>query len=505
MLALLTLAVAPATLIAQSQEGRVVTYDLITQERDVSPAGTSVKGLVVNGSSPAPVLRFKEGDIARIRVRNGLKNENTSIHWHGLLVPIAMDGVPYLTTPHIPPGGEHIFEFPLRQSGTYWYHSHTGLQEQRGVYGAIVIEPREPQGSFDREHVVVLSDWTNEDPVSVMRTLMMGREWYGIQKNTAQSLFGAWKEGAWSDYWEREKSRVHPMDLSDVAYDAFLANGKQDIQLDAEPGERVLVRFVNAGASTYFHLSSGFGPFTIVASDGQLVDPVEVRRLLMGMGETYDVLITMPETGEGVEVLATAHDRTGSSSIRLGSGKPKGALPPPKPDLYGWDEMASAGMESINPERGMRAATAERPFAPYALLRSPNSTVIPEANDEFSVRTITMRLTRDMTRYVWGFDGKTLSEESVIPVKENEVLRIKLINDTMMHHPIHLHGHFFRLLNGHGDHAPLKHTVDVPPMGTRVIERIANEEKGDWFFHCHMLYHMDAGMARVFSYLDQEP
>jgi FtsP/CotA-like multicopper oxidase with cupredoxin domain len=477
-------------------------YELIISETEAQPAGTLTPVLVVNGSSPGPVLRFTEGDKVQITVKNRLVNEETSIHWHGLLVPNQEDGVPYLTTPPIPPGGERTFAFTLRQSGTYWYHSHTGLQEQRGVQGAIVIEPREPDVAFDREHVVVLGDWTNENPTTVMRWLMRGSEWYSIKKGTQQSLWGAYQRGALGDYFEREGDRMPPMDLSDVGYDAFLANGKRELPLAAKPGERVLLRFVNAGASTYFFLAAGNGNLTIVGSDGQRVEPVEVRRLLVGMAETYDVIVTMPADASTVEVRATAQDGSGHASLLLGTGPLQAVADPPRANLYSMDEMLQAGLASMIPKRAKESATTNRPFAPYALLRATRDTSIAAA--PATIRKLTMRLTGDMRRYLWGFDNETLSENSTIRVKKGEVLRIELINDTMMHHPLHLHGHFFRLLNGQGERAPLKHTVDVPPMGKRTIEWLADEEGGDWFFHCHLLYHMDAGMARVFTY-SQDP
>ena len=484
----------------------VVEYDLqIAMERH-APAGKLMDALSINGGIPGPTLFFTEGDTARITVQNTLSNQETSIHWHGLLVPNAMDGVPYLTTPPIEPGGSRLFEFPIRQSGTYWYHSHTGLQEQRGVYGSIVIQPRVPDVDVDREHVVVLSDWTNEHPHEVMRTLMRGSEWYAQRKGTTQSLLGAWERGVLGEYFSRERNRMPPMDVSDVAYDAFLVNGKQRHQLPANPGERVLLRVINAGASSYFHLTSAAGPMTIVGSDGMRVRPVEVNRLLIGMAETYDVVITMPTEQKAVEFRATAQDVSGYASVVLGQGELLEASNPVHPDLYTMKESVAAGIESVNPKRGADAATAQRPFAPYALLESVTpTTLVHDESDAARVRKLTLRLTGDMRRYLWGFDGKTLSEDAVIPVSAGEILRIELINDTMMHHPLHLHGHFFRLLNGKGENAPLKHTVDVPPMGKRVIEWVANEEAKDWFFHCHLLYHMDAGMARVFSYRGQGP
>lgn len=483
-----------------------VEYDLRIASERYAPAGKPVRALTINGGIPGPTLFFTEGDTARITVHNTLVDQETSIHWHGLLVPNEMDGVPYLTTPPIAPGGSRVYEFLVRQSGTYWYHSHTGLQEQRGVYGSIVIQPRTPDVEVDREHVVVLSDWTNEHPQEVMRTLMRGSEWYGQRKGTAQSLLGAWRRGALGAFFSRERNRMPPMDVSDVAYDAFLANGEERQRLRAEPGEKVLLRIINAGASSYFHLTSAAGPMTIVGSDGKRVRPVTVNRLLIGMAETYDVVITMPAESRTVEFRATAQDVSGYASVLLGEGELLEASNPTRPNLYTMNASVAAGIESVNPERGAAAATAARPFVPYALLESVvPTTLVHDPGDEARVRNITLRLTGDMNRYRWGFDGKTLAEDAVIPVSAGEILRIELVNDTMMHHPLHLHGHFFRLLNGKGDHAPLKHTVDVPPMGKRIIEWVADEEAKDWFFHCHLLYHMDAGMARVFSYRGQGP
>ena len=480
----------------------IVEYELTVEETTVVRKGKRGVLLTINGQSPAPTLRFTEGDWARITVRNRLPLEDTSTHWHGLLVPLAQDGVPYLTTPVLPPGEDLVFEFPLRQAGTYWYHSHTGLQEQQGLYGAIVIEPKEPNRTWDREHVVVLSDWTHENPRTVMKTLMGGSDWYAIQKGTARSIVDAYRAGRLQYYFEVQKLRSMPMDLSDVAYDAFLAGGQEELALVAEPGERVLLRVVNAAASSYFHLTSATDAFEIVAADGMPVEPVVVPKFLMGVAETYDLVVTMPDGPGRVEVRASAHDASGHASIWLGQGPDRRAPVPPDPDLYSSAETVDAGLASQFFPRGLEATEHDRPFAPYAHLKAVEPYVEP---DPAKVRTITMRLTGEMSRYLWGINGKTLSEESVIPVSAGEVLRIELINDTMMHHPMHLHGHFFRLINGQGEHAPLKHTVDVPPMGQRVIEWVADEEPGDWFFHCHVLYHMDAGMARVFSYREQGP
>jgi FtsP/CotA-like multicopper oxidase with cupredoxin domain len=477
----------------------VVRYDLTISEKIISPEGKRVTALAINDSIPGPTLRFRVGDTARIRVHNRLPKEDTLLHWHGLLLPNAQDGVPYLNTPPIPAGKFFDYEFPLTHAGTFWYHSHKGLQEQRGLYGAIVVEPAQVVGPpVDREHVVVLSDWTNEHPDEVMRTLLRGDEWYAIRKGNMQSIWGAHKAGALGEYFSREWSRMPPMDISDVAYDAFWANGKKRMPLESKGGDRVKLRLINAGASTYFYVHSATGPLTIVAADGQNVEPVQVKRLLMGMGETYDVIVTLPASGR-YEVRATAQDGSGHASIFLGAGAEHLAKNIPKPDLYSMDWMVAALNMDEKDEQPLNTPEPPRPLSPYRKLRALASTQPPATAP---VREIELRLTGNMQRYMWSFNGKMLKEESTIPVKRGEVLRMKFINDTMMHHPLHLHGHFFRLLNGQGDFAPLKHTVDVPPMARAAIEFLASEQ-GDWIFHCHLLYHMKAGMSRVISYDDQ--
>lgn len=482
---------------------RISTYDLAIDEIKWSPdGGRAVRAYTINGTIPGPTLRFRVGEWARISVHNRLKNEETSVHWHGLLVPNQEDGVPHVTTPPIAPGTSHTFQFPLTHTGTYWYHSHTALQEQNGVYGSIVVLPKatgKPDAAT-RDHVIVLSDWTRENPHEVMRSLKRGSEWYEIKKGSAQSLSGAWKTGALREFFDRERSRMPAMDISDIAYDAFLANGKRTLDLAGSPGERVRLRFINAAASTYFHIESATGPLQIIAADGPDVVPFPRQRLFIGMAETYDVIVTVPPTGKW-EIRATAQDGSGHASVFLGSGEIHRAPDVPKPDLYRMDSMM-AGLEESgavetmdHSDRKTRAAESPRPLSPYALLRSPRPTALRE---NLPRRSLTLRLTGDMERYIWSFNGKTFAEDGVIPVQKNEVLQLELINDTMMHHPLHLHGHFFRVLNGHGARSPLKHTIDIPPMSKRVIEFEANET-GDWLFHCHLLYHMHAGMTRIIS------
>ncbi len=567
----------------------VVTYDLTLSRQVVDITGKTAMGMTVNDGIPGPTLTFTEGDTARIRVHNNM-DVDTSIHWHGLLVPPGMDGVPFVSFPPIAPGTTFTYAFPIRQSGTYWYHSHTNLQEQSGVYGAIVIHPRSAAPAADRDYVVVLSDWTDEDPAEVNRTLKRGSEWYGIEKGSAQSILGAARLGMLGDYFKRELQRMPPMDIADVAYDRFLANGTPETTLAAAPGETVRLRIVDGSATTYFLLQFAGGPMTIVSADGLPVTPVHENRFLISVAETYDVRVKVP-AGGAYELRATAHDGSGYASVWIGSGPRHPAPDVPRPNLYAtmgglslkkilaltpasamgmpdsavragaFDRpgmaamgagkkrgaMDMAGMQmaaapvkgaaatpamtamkgmrhdrmpaappplarfgkkfgtdlrplaadvSASPHLAVDGMTPARPWAPYERLRAPESTALPGNRP---VREIRLTLDGDMERYVWFLNKKPLSESDSIRIRRGEVVRFIMINRTMMHHPMHLHGHFFRVINGQGDHAPLKHTVDVAPMSTTVIEFDANEF-GDWFFHCHLLYHMKAGMARVVHY-----
>lgn len=475
----------------------MVEYDLAITAQTVSPAGRPVRGLVINGGIPGPVLRFREGDVARIRVHNRLKHEETSTHWHGLLLPNEQDGVPHVTTSPIQPGGTHVFEFPLTHAGTYWYHSHTHLQEQSGVYGSIVVLPRggEPVRA-DHDEVLVFSDWTNLDPHEVQRTLMRGSDYFALKRRQAPSVWDAAAKGQLGAYFAAEWLRMPPMDVADVGYDAFLINGQRQATLRGRPGERLRLRLVNAAAATYFYIHASSGPMTIVAADGPPVQPVQVDRFLMAIAETYDVIVTIPASGK-YELRATAQDGSGHVSAFYGAGTLQPATDPPKASLYQMDEMLELAL--AEQEKDPRAALRlPRPGSPYRVLRAVRDTRLPAALPR---RKISLRLTGDMTRYVWSFDGKTIAEEPYIHIKKGEAIEMELVNDTMMHHPIHLHGHFFRLLMGQGARSPLKHTVDVPPMSRRTLEFEANEEK-DWMLHCHILYHMMSGMARVVRYDD---
>ena len=519
---LLTIVLLFPTPAASNEE--VATRELTISTSTINFAGTPVEALTVNGSVPGPTLHFREGQIARIHVHNDL-DVPSSVHWHGLLLPADMDGVPYVSFPGIAPHSTFTYEFPLKQAGTYWYHSHSGLQEQRGVYGAIVIHPREgpPKPRTDADHVLVLSDWTDTNPERVLGLLKSGNEYYSIRRGTNQHVWGAIQRGRLTDFLHREWQSMPDNEISDVAYDRFLINGRPDSRVGANPGDEIRLRLINAGASTYFYVQFAGGPMTVVAADGLDVVPFDTERLLISVAETYDVIVRVPQQGT-FEFRATAMDGSGSASVFIDAGDRLFAAPNvPKPDYYQntmnagflramwrtawdvggkttvWGQVADAdqvGRTHAPMHMAMRPPPPGRPAAPYAELVSPEPTVIAGTRP---VREVVLHLTGDMERYVWSINGKTLSEQHKIPIKKGEVVRFVMVNRTMMHHPMHLHGHFFRVLNGKGERSPLKHTVDVAPMRTMVIEFDADAEK-DWFFHCHVLYHIKAGMARVVHY-----
>lgn len=490
ILAFVILALSPP---APAAHGDVREYHLTIAQSDVVINGTPRHAMTINGTVPGPVLRFTLGDEAVIHVHNTMK-ESTSLHWHGLLVPNDQDGVPLLTTPPIESGTTFTYRFPIKQTGTYWYHSHSGLQEQAGIYGALIIDEPPVAGVVPmREEVLLLSDWTDENPKEVMRALMTGNDWYPIRKKNFPSIFGAIEAGAFSEYLQREWSRMAPMDISDVAYDAFLVNGQSRINLAGAPGEKVRLRIINGSSATYFFVQFAQEKLEIVAADGMTVEPFSTPRVLMGIAETYDAIITIPGDG-AYEFRATAQDGSGSASAFFGSGTDHLAPNVPSSDIYSMDGMLASGMESSGVMK--MPHDVARPSPPYRFLRSPNSTAFAV---DAPRREITLRLTGDMERYLWSINNKTVTQESSIPVQRGEILRMTIVNDTMMHHPMHLHGHFFRVVGEQGDRSPLKHTIDVPPMGRRIIEFEANES-GDWFFHCHILYHMDMGMSRVVTY-----
>jgi FtsP/CotA-like multicopper oxidase with cupredoxin domain len=465
--------------------------------------------LLVNGGIPGPVLEFTEGDEAEIRVVNHVKDEDVSVHWHGILLPPLMDGVPYANTPPIMPNGSFTFKFKVRQHGTYWYHSHSMAQEQEGVLGAIVIHPRNEKIKVDRDVVALLGDWSDEPGEDIMKNLRKDGDYYLYKKDRMRSWWGAWKARSLRNYLKNQWSRMGGMDLSDVGYDAFWINGKREsILTPAKAGEKIRVRIVNGSSSTYFYASLGTEPMTVISADGHDIDPVAAKEILLGMAETYDILFE-PKDNKSYELKASAQDGTGVTSAWIGEGAKIRAPERPSPDMYG--VINHAGVEHggrHHPGMDMEAshgsmhpaghADSSRPVKSLEVddIRSPVKTSYDKTYLRHELKLV---LDGDMDRYVWFINGRAISEDRTLYVKEGEVVRYEFVNQSMMHHPMHLHGHFFRVLNAAGDQSPLKHTVDVPPHQSRTIEFLA-DEPGEWMLHCHNLYHMQGGMARFVKY-----
>lgn len=499
---------------AQVSEARIVHYQLDIGRKIVNFNGKDINTIAINNQIPAPTLEAQVGDILEVTVNNQLEEE-TSVHWHGVLLPNDQDGVPYLTTPPIPVHGTFTYRFKITHPGTYWYHSHSGLQEQRGLYGALVFHPNKKEAMIsDRDQVIVFSDWTNEHPKQVLANIKKDGDYYALKKDSVQSWLKILQHG-----WPAIKSRLQgvwhrmgPMDISDIGYDAFLANGQTTQIIAAKPGDKIRLRLINAAASSYFFVEFAGSPMQVVAADGVDVEPLLVQRLRMAIAETYDVIVTIPKDGM-FELRASAEDGTGFSSTWIGQGAKKIDAPDiAKPNLFimnhsqhGPNHRAHAKNkqqdEHIMQHTGHHHhSKSERKMienmVDYRALRALKETRLPA---DSPTTEIWLNLTGNMERYVWSFNNTPLKDASPILIKQGENIRLILNNQTMMHHPIHLHGHFFRVLNGQKEKSPLKHTVDVPAMGRVDIEFAAQEEK-DWFFHCHNLYHMISGMARVFSY-----
>ena len=555
----------------KSEEGNndnlpVHEYTLVIKEEMVNKAGKEVKGMTVNGTIPGPTLEFTEGEYAVIYVKNEMSVE-TSVHWHGIIIPNFYDGVPYLTTPPIRPGETFKYEFPITQNGTYWYHSHTMLQEQSGVFGSLLINPKEKTLEYDKDLVLMLSDWTNEKPMNILRNLKRGNEWYGMKKGTSTPLNKVIARGAFNaqlDFW---RQRMEGADIADIYYPAFLVNGQQQPEYpDFKAGEKVRLRIINGSASTQFWMTFGGDMPTLISADGLNVAPIQKNKTFIAIAETYDFIVTVPQNGK-IEFRAMAQDGSGTATAFIGNGKVLPAKVVSKPDkIKMMQKMAKMDMKmgahalkfrpkkderfEMKAEYGMQmggmnmAKTGEIKLKDdqkkmdmpkdsmmnaktnhskmhmgmskdsemknasdlkgmdlfseynYDYLKSLKKTT---SNKDLPVKEVLLNLTGNMNRYIWSMNGVPLNETDQIKINHKEVTRITLNNLTMMHHPIHLHGHFFRVINKNGEYSPLKHTVNVPPMKEVTIVFYGNEY-GDWFFHCHILYHMMGGMARVVSY-----
>ncbi|UVM25601.1 copper resistance system multicopper oxidase [Pseudomonas sp. B21-021] len=515
-------------------------FELFIGETPVNFTGQPRTALTINGSLPGPLLRWREGDTVTLRVRNRLK-DSTSIHWHGILLPANMDGVPGLSFKGIEPGGVYVYQFKVRQHGTYWYHSHSGLQEQAGVYGPLVIDAREPEPfQYDRDYVVMLSDWTDEDPASLMKTLKKQSDYYNLHKRTVADFIHDVGEKGWgatvADRTMWAQMKMNPTDIADVsgATYTFLMNGHApDNNWTGlfRPGEKLRLRLINGSAMTYFDVRIPGLKMTVVAADGLHVKPVSVDELRIAVAETYDVIVE--PAADAYTLFAQAMDRTGYArgtlAARAGSSAPVPALD--SRPLVTMDDMGMGGMdhgsmdmsgmdhssmnmgpmqshpdsEKDNPLVDMQAMTTAaklddpglglrnngRRVLTYADLRSRFED--PDGRDPS--RTLELHLTGHMEKFAWSFNGIKFSDAEPLRLKYGERIRLVLVNDTMMTHPIHLHGMWSDLEDENGNFQVRKHTIDMPP-GTRRTYRVTADALGRWAYHCHLLYHMEMGMFR---------
>ncbi|WP_454690284.1 copper resistance system multicopper oxidase [Achromobacter aloeverae] len=587
-------------------------FDLSIDEAPVNFTGTRRTAITINGGIPGPILRWREGDTVTLRVRNGFR-ETTSIHWHGIVLPANMDGVPGLSFHGIEPGGMYVYKFKVKQNGTYWYHSHSAYQEQSGVYGPLVIEAKEPEPfTYDRDYVVMLSDWTDEDPAGVARKLKKQSDYYNFHKRTLLDFVRDVKSKGWGatvdDRMMWAEMRMNPTDLADVSgytY-TYLMNGRAP-----EPGwtgifrrgERVRLRFINGSSMSYFDVRIPGLKMTVVAADGQYVKPVSVDEFRIAVAETYDVLVE-PAGEDAYTIFAQSMDRTGYARGTLAITEGRTApIPPmdPRP-LVTMDDMGMAGMagmdhgsmqgmdqgqpqgmqgqmqgmdhgsmqgmshgqmqgmqgqmqgmdhgnmqgmdhsqmqgmqgqmqgtdhdsmqgmdhgqmqgmgdmqnhpasengnplvdmQAMNPvpklnDPGMGLRENGRRVLTYADLHS----TFEDPDGREPGRTIELHLTGHMEKFVWSFDGVKFSDAKPVPLKYGERVRIVLVNDTMMSHPIHLHGMWSDLEDEEGNFMVRKHTIDMPP-GSKRSYRVTADALGRWAYHCHLLYHMEMGMFR---------
>jgi CopA family copper-resistance protein len=538
--------------------------------------GRTSHAIGVNGTVPAPLIRLKQGTTVRLSVTNDL-DEDSSIHWHGLLVPTQFDGVPGISFPGIRPRSTFVYEFPIIQAGTYWYHSHSGLQEQMGHYGPIVIDPDgEDPVTSDREHVIVLSDHSPIHPHAIFMKLKQQAGYFNYQKQTLTGLL-AGRDQSLKDRMDWGKMRMDPTDVSDVTGSTYtyLVNGhgpRDNWTALFRPGERVRLRFINASAMTIFNVRIPGLALTIVQADGHDVRPVTVDEFQITVAETFDVIVT-PVDERAYTIVGEAVDRSGLARATLAPHEGMAAEVPPlraRPvatmkdmgmDMSGMDmssasggtidlsvpdaampgmaatPQAGAGMPGMDHSAmsgmamgGMNMNMRDPKNAPQVRMGPGVQTIAPMAMDRTGEpgqglenaghkvlvyrdlmaltrnpdvrapdRAMEIHLTANMERYMWSFDGVKMNEvKAPIPFLKDERVRVTLVNDTMMSHPIHLHGHFFELVTGHGEYAPRKHTVNVLPGG-KVTFDVTTDAVGDWAFHCHMLYHMHAGMMQVVS------
>jgi len=518
-------------------------FDLTIGDTPMNFSGRTIPTTSINGSVPAPTLRWRECTTVTLRVHNKLPT-SSSIHWHGIILPFNMDGVPGISFPGIPAGETFTYQFPVLQSGTYWYHSHTRFQEQTGLYGAIVIEPAagEPIHA-DRDHVVLLSDWTDESPEHIFTTLKQMSDFYNFQLPTAQDFARDAKsmgvKGALAKRRMWNRMRMNPTDLGDVsaATYTYLINGASPAANwtgIAKAGEKIRLRLINGSSSTFFDVRIPGLKMTVVSADGQAVDPVTVEEIRLGVAETYDVMVE-PQDDRAYTIFAQSMDRSGYARATL-SPRPgmEAEIPPLDPPTWlsmadmGIGDMGMAGhvaMQSMQGMPGMQGlqgmsmkdmkskdpSVDMRVMHPSRALDDPGPRLRDNGRRELTyadlhtiggskdargaTREIQLRLTGNMQRFIWGFDGKKFSQSEPLHFDQGERLRIVLSNDTMMAHPIHLHGMFGELEAANGEVMVRKHTFIVQP-GKQLSYLVTADNPGQWAYHCHLLYHMQAGMFR---------
>jgi CopA family copper-resistance protein len=549
-------------------------FDLFIGETPVNITGAARTAMTINGSLPGPILRWREGDTVTLRVRNRLK-EDTSIHWHGIILPANMDGVPGLSFHGIAPDGMYEYKFKVNQNGTYWYHSHSGLQEQVGVYGALVIDAKEPEPfSYDRDYVVLLSDWTDENPTRVLAKLKKQSDYYNQHKRTVGDFIDDVSEMGFSaavaDRKMWAEMKMSPTDLADVSgytY-TYLMNGQApngNWTGIFKPGEKIRLRFINASAMTYFDVRIPGLKMTVVAADGLHVKPVSVDEFRIAVAETYDVIVE-PDSEQAYTVFAQSMDRTGYArgtlAVQEGLSAPVPS-PDPRPliamgdmgmdhgsmggmdhgNMAGMDQGNMAGMDHGSMQGGMAgmdhsqmagmdhsnmagmagnmqahpASETNNPLVdmqtmtpthklddPGIGLRDNGRRVLtysdlrstfPDPDGREPSRTIELHLTGHMEKFSWSFDGIKFSDAEPLRLKYGERVRITLVNDTMMTHPIHLHGMWSDLEDANGNFLVRKHTIDMPP-GSKRSYRVTADALGRWAYHCHLLLHMETGMFR---------
>ncbi|WP_273825682.1 copper resistance system multicopper oxidase [Pseudomonas asplenii] len=549
---------APVWALTSPGQPNVLTgtdFDLYIGELPVNITGTPRTAMAINGSLPGPTLRWREGDTVTLRVHNRLR-QDTSLHWHGIILPANMDGVPGLSFHGIAPDGLYEYRFKVRQSGTYWYHSHSGLQEQVGVYGALVIDARDPEPfTHERDYVVMLSDWTDEDPARVASRLKKQSDYYNFHKRTVADFISDVSETGWSaalaDRRMWAEMRMNPTDLADVSgytY-TYLMNGQAPAGNWTgvfKPGEKVRLRFINACAMSYFDVRIPGLRMTVVAADGQPVHPVSVDEFRIAVAETYDVIVE-PEDQPAYTIFAQSMDRTGYArgtlAVREGlqarvpavdprpllsmndmgmdhGGMDHGAMPGGMPGMdhgtmAGMDHAGMTGlsttrqghpdsekhnplvdMQATNPlpklnDPGIGLRNNGRRVLTYADLRS----TFPDPDGREPGRTLELHLTGHMEKFAWSFDGIKFSDAEPLRLRYGERLRITLVNDTMMAHPVHLHGMWSDLEDENGRFRVRKHTIDMPP-GSKRSYRVTADALGRWAYHCHLLFHMEMGMFR---------